>query len=109
MVGCQAYDDCAPATTATHRERPRCGSTGFENATNGLHDLILLDVMLPGEDRLNVCGRLHDAAEHAMITALDAGADDYVVKPFDLTELSARIRAGSRRTREGAGILRGLS
>jgi two-component system response regulator QseB len=91
----------------------RDGTTGFEYASARLHDLILLDVMLPGESGLNVCRRLRDAGDQAMIVmitaldaiedkvaALDAGADDYIVKPFDLAELSARIRAVGRRTRE---------
>jgi two-component system response regulator QseB len=91
----------------------RDGTTGLEYASTGVHDLILLDVMLPGESGLNVCRRLRDAGDQAMIlmitaldaiedkvAALDAGADDYIVKPFDLSELSARIRAVARRTRE---------
>ena len=89
------------------------GKTGFEYAAGGLHDLILLDVMLPGENGLSVCRRLREAGDQSMIlmitaldaiedkvAALDAGADDYIVKPFDLAELSARIRAVARRARE---------
>lgn len=74
-------------------------------------DLILLDVMLPGEDGLAMCRRLNtdDRPCIIMLTALSApmdkviglelGADDYVSKPFDLYELLARIRAVLRRTR----------
>jgi two-component system response regulator QseB len=89
------------------------GKTGFEYAAGGLHDVILLDVMLPGENGFSVCRRLREAGDQSMIlmvtaldsiedkvAALDAGADDYIVKPFDLLELSARIRAVSRRSRE---------
>jgi DNA-binding response OmpR family regulator len=89
------------------------GRTGFDYARSGLHDVILLDVMLPGENGLDVCRRLRAAGDQSMIlmttvldaiedkvAALDAGADDYIVKPFDLAELSARIRALARRTRE---------
>jgi two-component system, OmpR family, response regulator QseB len=89
------------------------GETGFEYASSGLHDLILLDVMLPGESGLSVCRRLRESGDQSMIlmvtaldaiedkvAALDAGADDYIVKPFDLVELSARIRAVARRSRE---------
>jgi two-component system, OmpR family, response regulator QseB len=89
------------------------GPTGFEYASSGGHDLILLDVMLPGESGLSVCRRLREAGDQSMIlmvtaldaiedkvAALDAGADDYIVKPFDFEELAARIRAVSRRARE---------
>jgi two-component system response regulator QseB len=89
------------------------GKTGFEYASTQLHDVILLDVMLPGESGLSICRRLRDAGDQSMIlmvtaldsiedkvAALDAGADDYIVKPFDLVELSARIRAVARRSRE---------
>lgn len=73
-------------------------------------DLIVLDIMLPGIDGLNVCRRLRSQGHQAailMLTArdavddrvigLDAGADDYLVKPFDLRELLARLRALARR------------
>ncbi|WP_322067166.1 response regulator transcription factor [Burkholderia ubonensis] len=73
-------------------------------------DLVLLDVMLPGEDGLGLCRRLHamkDGPRIIMLTALDdptdkvvgleLGADDYVPKPFDPRELLARIRAVLRR------------
>jgi DNA-binding response OmpR family regulator len=75
-------------------------------------DLIILDVMLPGLDGFRVCRALREAGVQTpvlMLTArgtvedrvegLDAGADDYLVKPFALTELLARIRALSRRGR----------
>jgi len=76
-------------------------------------DLILLDLMLPGEDGLSVCRRLHGASVRVpiiMITAkgddidrilgLEIGADDYLPKPFNPRELVARVRAVLRRTRE---------
>ncbi|WP_241015040.1 response regulator transcription factor [Burkholderia sp. Ac-20379] len=78
-------------------------------------DLILLDVMLPGEDGLALCRRLraHGGPRIIMLTALDEptdkvvglemGADDYVSKPFDLRELLARIRAVLRRHEGGTG------
>ncbi|MEG3436089.1 response regulator transcription factor [Pannus brasiliensis CCIBt3594] len=77
------------------------------------YDLIILDVMLPKLDGIGLCRRLRDRGHTTpvlMLTArdtsrdkvlgLDVGADDYVVKPFDLAELTARIRALSRRGRE---------
>ena len=89
------------------------GTAGLEYASRGLHDLVLLDVLLPGENGLDVCRRLRRSGNQSMIVmitaldaiedkvaALDAGADDYIVKPFDLAELSARIRAVARRPRE---------
>lgn len=89
------------------------GATGLDFALTGVHDVVLLDILLPGVDGLEICRRLRSAKSSAfilMITsredvrdkvrALDWGADDYLVKPFDLVELSARIRAVARRQRE---------
>ena len=83
-------------------------------AAEGL-DLVILDVMLPGLDGFRVCRALREAGVQTpvlMLTArgtvddrvegLDAGADDYLVKPFALTELLARMRALTRRTRAPA-------
>lgn len=88
------------------------GLAGFAFAATNVHDIILLDILLPGMDGLELCKRLRSEGSTALILmvtardgvnekvrALDTGADDYVVKPFDLTELSARIRALSRRQR----------
>ena len=74
-------------------------------------DLLVLDLMLPGEDGLSICQRLRGGGdgtpiimltakgEYAdRITGLELGADDYLPKPFDLTELIARVRALLRRT-----------
>jgi two-component system, OmpR family, response regulator QseB len=89
------------------------GLTGLDFASAEVHDVILLDILLPGLDGLEVCRRLREEKSRALILmitardnvsdkvgALDTGADDYLVKPFDLAELSARIRALSRRQYE---------
>ena len=96
----------------------RNGRTGLEMAASGQFDLVVLDIMLPGLDGISLCRALRE--EHGvqvpviMLTArdtvadrvlgLDAGADDYLVKPFALRELEARIRALLRRglTQESA-------
>jgi two-component system, OmpR family, response regulator QseB len=89
------------------------GMAGWDCAQAIDYDLILLDLMLPQLDGIGLCRRLRSHGCTAcilMLTArdttadkvagLDAGADDYLVKPFDLEELAARIRALSRRTPE---------
>ncbi len=87
------------------------GERGLELGQEGPWDVILLDVMLPKMDGFDVCSQLRRAGVRApiiLLTArsqeaekvigLDAGADDYVTKPFSLRELRARIRAQLRRT-----------
>jgi two-component system, OmpR family, response regulator QseB len=89
------------------------GIEGWEYVEAGNYDLILLDLMLPRLDGITLCKRLRASNCNAfilMLTArdttsdkiigLDAGADDYLVKPFELEELAARIRALSRRSPE---------
>jgi two-component system response regulator MprA len=93
------------------------GETGLELAENNHPDLVVLDLMLPGIDGLEVCQRLRAKGNVPilMLTAkdtiqdrvlgLDAGADDYVVKPFELEELMARVRALLRRTQTDRATL----
>jgi DNA-binding response OmpR family regulator len=85
------------------------GSTGLEMARSQEPDLVILDVMLPELDGLSVCRILRRemdvpiimltarSSEVDKIIGLDSGADDYVIKPFSLGELLARVRAALRR------------
>jgi two-component system response regulator MprA len=87
------------------------GYAGLEKARDNPPDLVILDLMLPGLDGLEVCRRMRAASDIPvlMLTArdgvsdrvagLDAGADDYLVKPFSFDELLARMRALFRRAR----------
>lgn len=89
------------------------GVTGLHLAVTNPYDVIVLDVMLPGLDGLSVCRKLRQEARNDTpllmltardtlddkITGLDAGADDYLVKPFEVRELEARIRTLLRRHR----------
>lgn len=96
------------------------GLSGLHLAASNPYDVIVLDVMLPGLDGLSLCKRLREAGKQTpvmMLTArdslddkiagLEAGADDYVVKPFALREVNARLRALLRRTQTqpGTGLL----
>jgi two-component system, OmpR family, response regulator MprA len=87
------------------------GAQALEAATARQPDVVVLDVMMPYVDGLTVCRQLRDryrtlpilmlTARHEVsdrVAGLDAGADDYVVKPFALGELFARLRALLRRT-----------
>jgi DNA-binding response OmpR family regulator len=92
-------------------------ASGWDAAAAGMdgkHDLLVLDIGLPGLDGLEVCRRVRDVrpsvpiifltardGETSAVAGLDAGADDYVTKPFGLAELLARVRAQLRRTGPG--------
>lgn len=94
------------------------GEEGLRLAMDHEYDLIVLDVMLPGRDGFGVMRELRAAGRKTrvmMLTArdgvgdrvrgLDLGADDYLVKPFDLDEFSARVRALLRRASTEAPLL----
>jgi two-component system response regulator MprA len=85
------------------------GEAGLAMARDRPPDLVLLDLMLPGIDGLTVCKRLRAGSDVPIliltakdavrdrVAGLDAGADDYVIKPFSFDELLARVRALLRR------------
>lgn len=89
------------------------GITGLHLAVTNSYDLILLDLMLPGLDGIEVCRKIREEAKKSvpvlMLTArdtledkvdgLEVGADDYLVKPFEVRELEARVGALIRRSR----------
>lgn len=87
----------------------KSGGGALEELRDARYDLVLLDVNMPGMDGLETCREIRATSEVAVImltvrsgeedkiAALDAGADDYVTKPFSMPELLARIRASLRR------------
>jgi DNA-binding response OmpR family regulator len=94
------------------------GRRGLEEASSGKFDAVLLDVMLPGKDGLEVCRELRARSDVPIIVltargeeadrvmGLELGADDYLAKPFSPRELLARIRAVTRRAKGRAGPAR---
>ncbi len=90
------------------------GRDGLNKALSGTFDLILLDIMLPGVDGFEICNRIRTSdreqpiimltaktSEEDIIQGLSLGADDYVAKPFSVTELLLRVRAVLRRSSIG--------
>jgi len=97
------------------------GPEGEEVASLAPYDIMILDIMLPGKDGLAVCRALrnrHINTPILMLTArdaledrvsgLDSGADDYLVKPFEVDELRARMRALLRRESDSKSALLGI-
>ena len=118
-----ASRSCAPSTFEGYEvEAVPDGAQALEAVLARLPDVVVLDVMMPYVDGLTVCRQLRDryrtlpilmlTARHEVsdrVAGLDAGADDYLVKPFALGELFARLRALLRRTsisRRGRGAAR---
>ena len=94
------------------------GNTGLRAAKAGNYDLIILDLMLPGMDGLEVCRQLRDdlvntpilmltakSSELDRVLGLELGADDYLTKPFSLIELKARVKAIFRRIELARGSM----
>jgi len=93
------------------------GASGLEEALRRRHDVVLLDLMLPGKSGLDVCRELRAKSDVPIIVltargeeadrvmGLELGADDYLAKPFSPRELLARIRAVVRRARGQVGPL----
>ena len=98
------------------------GLDGLRLATENSYDVVVLDLMLPRMDGIEVCRKLREEVKKSTpvlmltardtladkVTGLDAGADDYLVKPFAIQELEARVRALIRRDRRqvSAEVLR---
>jgi two-component system KDP operon response regulator KdpE len=93
----------------------RTGEEGLEELRSGSYDLVLLDMNMPGMGGIEACRTIRSSSEIAIIMltisntekdkveALDAGADDYITKPFSTPELLARIRATLRRLPQPPG------
>ena len=105
-------------TTGVHAQGFENGKDFFAALEGELPELVLLDIMLPGEDGMAILKRLKSnertkdipvimltakGSEYDKVMALDGGADDYVVKPFGMMELLSRIKAVLRRAKPQGG------
>ena len=94
------------------------GEVGFNKALKNNYGLIILDLMLPKKDGMQVCKQLRSQGIHTpiiiltakgvvedRIQGLDFGADDYLTKPFEIKELFARVRAVLRRPKASEGLI----
>jgi heavy metal response regulator len=94
------------------------GAEGFLMATSNEYDLMILDIMLPGMNGMELCKRLREKglkspilmltaidSVNSKVEALESGADDYLTKPFAFSELLARIKALLRRTSDSVSEL----
>ena len=95
------------------------GDDGLRQALSGRYDLVLLDVMLPGVDGFEICNRIRQqdrqqpvimltakSSDEDIVQGLTLGADDYVAKPFSVTQLVLRVQAVLRRCGLDAGSSR---
>jgi len=110
---------CQALTEASHSvDHADNGMRALDSAIKNSYDLILLDLMLPGLDGFSMCRRLRALSistpiliitardsQEDKIQGLDSGADDYIVKPFQMGELLARCRALLRRHVSPAAVL----
>ena len=93
------------------------GADGLDEAFGGQYDLLVLDIMLPGIDGLEICRRVRDkkpdvlilmltakSAEIDRILGLEIGADDYLTKPFSIREVQARVKALLRRREKVSNV-----
>ena len=94
------------------------GISGLDRALQGNYDVAIIDWMLPGQDGVAICRAIRRAGlplgillltaratVDDRVSGLDSGADDYLVKPFDVAELRARVRALGRRAGRGPELL----
>ena len=89
------------------------GQIGYEHASTGIYDMVILDLMLPGVDGFEICKKIRETKNTPIlmvsakkddidkIRGLGLGADDYITKPFGTSEMLARIRAAIRHSRTG--------